>query len=254
MPPRTEALAPVLARSELGNAFILHLRLGEPVTRWCVFPGSFLMMRPKNSEPRYDVPVSVMRVRDESVEVAVETVGPKTSALSKAATQGSHVTVRGPYWSGLQGARHLRSRAGGKVLIVAKGIGQAPAVNTVRYLAGQGARVKALVGPGDLGVVFAAPAMREEGVVVEELPRSRDHNLSRIYRELCEGAYDLLVSEGGDRQHRALFDLVLSLETPPAFAWSSNLTMTCAEGICGSCLASGLRGCKAQMEASSALG
>jgi hypothetical protein len=57
--------------------------------------------------------------------------------------------------------------------------------------------------------------MRETGAIVEEMPRAKDHNLARFYQELCDGAYDLLVSEGGDRQHRALFELVTSLESPP---------------------------------------
>ncbi|MGE5578846.1 MAG: hypothetical protein ACM3WU_02280 [Bacillota bacterium] len=254
MPPRTESTAPVIARSELGEAFILDLEVAESLARWCVFPGSFLMLRPKGLSSRYNVPVSVMRVRGSIVQVAIETMGPKTVALSRKAVPGSGVTLQGPYWSGLQGGRHLRTHAAGKVLLIAKGIGQAPAVNTVHYLAGHGARVKALLGPGNLGAVFAASAMRDEGALVEELPRTKDHNLARFYQELCEGAYDLLVSEGGDRQHRSLLDLAASLVNPPAFAWSSNLTMTCAEGICGSCLVSGQRGCKAQIEASAALG
>ncbi len=253
MPARTESGAPVIARRDVGDAFVLDLRLDEGLALWCIFPGSFLMLRPKGAAPRYDVPVSIMQVRKDIVQVAVETVGPKTAALGAGAEPGAQVTVRGPYWSGLQGAWHLRSHAGGKVLVIAKGIGQAPALNTVSYLTDHGARVKALLGPGYTGAVFAAAPMRETGAIVEEMPRAKDHNLARFYQELCDGAYDLLVSEGGDRQHRALFELVTSLESPPAFAWSSNLTMACAEGICGSCLVSGQRGCKAQIEASCAL-
>ena len=113
--------------------------------------------------------------------------------------------------------------------------------------------MKVLLGPGLIGEVFVDHLMRDEGAVVEVLPRAKDHNIARFYQELCD-RYDLVVSEGGDRQHRSLLDLCASLENPPAFAWSSNLTMACAEGICGSCLRSGLRGCKAHLEAVEALG
>jgi len=257
-PRRREALVKVEARVDLAaspgsvKAFIIDLPVGNEVAPWCIFPGSFLMVRPKGTPSQYNVPISVMRVRGDSVQIAIEVQGPKTLALSSACVPDAEIAVTGPYWSGLQGAASLRTRGTGPVLVVAKGIAQAPALNTVQYLLSRGGYVKVLLGPGLIGEVFVDSLMRDEGAVVEVLPRTKDHNMARFYQELCSG-YELLVSEGGDQQHRSLSDLCASLETPPAFAWSSNLTMTCAEGICGSCLRSGQRGCKAHLDPEEAL-
>lgn len=258
-PARPEGTARVVARADLPaspagkGAFILDLALDSLVARWCVFPGSFLMVRPKASPVRFNVPLSVMRVRDAGVQLAVEVQGPKTLALASACQPDAEVAVTGPYWAGLQGAAALRTRGAGRVLVIAKGIGQAPALNAVRYVVDRGGYAKVLLGPGVIGEVFVDGLMRDEGAAVEVLPRRKDHNMARFYQELCGGEYDVLVSCGGDRQHRSLLDLCESLENPPAFAWSSNLPMTCAEGICGSCLAGGQRGCKAGLDAAEVL-
>lgn len=249
IPARVAGLTGLPASPGQKEAFILDLVVGDSVARWCVFPGSFLMVRPKGRSSRFNVPLSVMQVRDDAIQVAVEVVGPKTAALAAACVPDAGVIAAGPYWSGLQGSAALSSSGAGRVLVVAKGIGQAPAVNTAKYALGRGAFVKTLLGPGGLGEVFVDGLLRDEGAAVEVLPRSRDHNMARVYQELCTGGYDVLVSEGGDRQHRSLLDLCASLDSPPAFAWSSNLTMTCAEGICGSCLVNGRRGCKARLDA-----
>lgn len=259
VPARRELLAHVLSRTDLPappgqeGAFVLELALPDRTASWCVFPGSFVMLRPPKSPDRFNVPISVMQVRDESVTVAVEVRGPKTIALSRASKTGDRVTVIAPYWSGLQGSASLRRYSGGRVLVIAKGIGQAPALNAAFYVLSHGGYLKALLGSGLIGEVFVDDLLRSEGAAVEVLPRSKDHNLARFYSELCSGGYDLLISEGSDQQHRALVGLLASMDSPPAFAWSSNLTMTCAEGICGSCLHSGLRGCKASLAAEQAL-
>jgi NAD(P)H-flavin reductase len=190
-----------------------------------------------------------MYAAQDRITVALEVRGPKTSAISSECVSGGYATLLAPFWSGMQGLDAVRRFSSGSALVVAKGIGQAPALCTSRYILGHGGQVKALLGPGVIGEVFAAEMFRDEGASVEILPRSKDHNLARFYQELCEGQYDLLVSEGSDQQHRSLLGLCASMERPPAFAWSSNLTMTCAEGICGSCLHSGLRGCKANFAA-----
>ncbi len=229
------------------GAFIVEIAVPREVAEWCVFPGSFIMLRPDRAPERFNVPLSVMKVKDEAVTVAVEVRGPKTIALSGVCAKEGRVTAVGPFWSGLQGSANLKRFAGGRVLAIAKGIGQAPLLNAAHYVLGHGGSFKALLGPGVLGEVFTADLLRAEGANVEVLPRSKDHNLARFYSELCQGGYDLLISEGSDQQHRSLGDLLSSMDEPPAFAWSSNLSMTCAEGICGSCLVSGHRGCKSDL-------
>ncbi len=255
---RKERKAEVTRRIDLEptntTAFIVDLLVEPQVIRTLTFPGSFVLLRPLKSTSRFNVPLSVMSARDSTVTVAVEVQGPKTEALNRACKEGKAVTFSGPFWSGIQEVGRLRNLAGGNILSVAKGISQAAVLQAAQYVKSRGGHIKALLGPGSLGLVFVDQALEDTGAIVQKLPRQKDHNLTHIYTELATGTYDAVLSAGSDRQHRAIFDLLQSLEDPPAFAWTSNLTMVCAEGICGSCLAGGFRGCKAQLVPEDSLG
>lgn len=133
------------------------------------------------------------------------------------------------------------------MLAVAKGVGQAAVLQVAEHIAHRGGKLKALIGPGPLGSTFSAEPLAEIGATVEIMPREKDHNLGRIADELSSRPYGLLLSCGSDDQHRGLVGLLRDMKDPPPFAWSSNLTVTCAEGICGSCLIQGFRGCKAHI-------
>jgi len=252
------------------RAYILKLKVPPEMARWCIFPGSFILVRPTDTFERFNVPLSVMEALEDTVKVAMEIVGPKTKAIETALKGGITLTVTGPFWSGLQGLPLLRRFAGGTVLAVAKGMGQAGIVQVARYVVERGGRLRALLGPGSLGRIFIREDLINLGAEVEILPKERDHNMGRISREIQTGEYDLVVSGNSDAQHKALRFLLseafgaenpehvemtgeeafsrdhsLHRKTVPAFAWLSNLTMTCGDGICGSCLVGGLRGCKA---------
>lgn len=257
-PGRKECKATVTRRIDLEpantTAFIVDLLVEPQVTRALTVPGSFVLLRPQKSASRFNVPLSVMSARDSTVTVAVEVQGPKTAALNRACRENKAVIFLGPFWSGIQEAGRLRSLAGGNILSIAKGISQAAVLQAAQYVKNRGGHIKVLLGPGSLGLIFVDQALEDAGAIVQRLPRQKDHNLTDIYTELATGTYDAVLSAGSERQHRTIFDLLKSFDDPPAFAWTSNLTMVCAEGICGSCLAGGFRGCKAQLVPEDSLG
>jgi NAD(P)H-flavin reductase len=251
-PKRRAIAASILRRREItegppARAFIFQAEVPEELSLWCELPGSFVLLRPKGSPERFNVPISVMASQATGITLAVQVVGPKTIALERACKEGKEVTLVGPFWSGLQGLEHLKSRSSGNVLIVAKGIAQASAVQAAKYVTGMGGAVKALLGAGPIDRIFAQEEIERTGAVLEVLPKAKDHNLTRVFSELTANRYDVLMSAGGNIQHRALKKLLEGIQDPPAFVWTSSLSMTCAEGICGSCLAGGLRGCKAHL-------
>ncbi len=176
----------------------------------------------------------------------MEVQGPKTVALDRVAVSGAAVTLTGPFWSGIR-KEHLRKLAAGPVLAVAKGVGQATLLPVAQYVADRGGSLRNMIGPGPLGSTFSLESLTALGASVEVMPRESDHNLGRIAAELRTGSYGLLFSSGSEGQHKGMVRLLGETVEPPRFAWSSNLTMTCAEGICGSCLSRGFRGCKAQI-------
>lgn len=250
---RASHRASVIRRMDLNGtsngpkAFFLSLAVPRELAAWSVFPGSFVMLRAEGASERWNVPLCVMRAKDSYLDVLIEVQGPKTVALDRVAVTGAGVNVTGPFWSGIQGMEHIRNRAAGPVLAVAKGVGQAALLPVAEYVADRGGSLKALIGPGPLGSTFSMEALTALGASVEVMPRESDHNLGRVTAELEGSRYGLLFSSGSEEQHRGMVRLLMEVSEPPKFAWSSNLTMTCAEGICGSCLSQGFRGCKAQI-------
>ncbi|HHY76583.1 MAG TPA: hypothetical protein GX500_07425 [Firmicutes bacterium] len=251
-PRRRELSARILSREEIARtprtrAFLLELEVPKELSAWCEAPGSFVLVRPRGLPERFNVPLSVMSSRDGILTLAVQVVGPKTVALEGSSREGRQVTLVGPFWAGIQGLEHLSRHAGGSVLIVAKGIAQACVVPAARYVNLKRGTVRALLGGGTLGSVFVLSRLLAAGASAEVLPKEDDHNLGRISSELSAHRYDVLLSAGADVQHNGLRQLLKQMEDPPAFAWTSNFSMTCAEGICGSCLTGGLRSCKAHI-------
>ncbi len=255
---KRERSGQVLSRNDLkeakGTAFTVKVQVDPFLAQALVFPGSFLLLRPEGSPVMFNVPLSVMTLKDDGAIMAVQVTGPKTKALSEACKEGESVTYTGPFWSGIQEVRHLKRFASRRTLAVAKGIGQAAVIQAARYVNMAGGTFKALLGPGTLGVIFADKLLEEAGATVLKLPRQNDHNLTHIYAEVTQGGYQAVLSAGSERQHRGIYDLLQSLKDPPAFVWTSNMTMTCAQGICGSCLAGGFRTCKAQVTPEEGLG
>ncbi len=258
-PSRCPVDREILGRTDIAGqkgtkAFILEVQATDELASWCVLPGSFVLLRPKGLPERWNVPICVLEAQNDALTLAVQIVGPKTIALDEACHKGALVTVIGPFWSGLQGQRQFRNLSSGKVVAVAKGINQASLVQAAQYIRHRGGSFKALIGPGNLGSFFSQPALEKAGAAVIRLPREKDHNLARMSAELIQNRYDLLISAGGDAQHTSLMSLLKSIPDPPKLSWSSNLTMTCAEGICGACLVSGFRGCKSELPKEITLG
>jgi NAD(P)H-flavin reductase len=249
--PRQIVAAKVLDRKELTNtpivAFIFRLSVPESISRWCIFPGSFLLLRPSDTPERYNVPLTVMEAQEGSVTLALEVKGPKTYALEKNIKPGKEITVTGPFSSGIQGVGYLKSISTRRVLAIAKGMGQPAVLGAARQVLSRGGYFKVMIGPGNMNLVFIQDSLLKMGAQFEIMEREKDHNLARLEDEILGNHYDVVFSSGSPSQHKGVLEIVKRKDQPPHFAWSSNLSMTCAEGICGSCLVNGFRGCKSHL-------
>ncbi len=256
-PARAEVIGTVRERNDIVNtgtskAFVSRLNVPPFLARGCFFPGSFVMVRPEGTAEAFNVPLSAMEASIEGIiDVAVEVQGPKTTALDQAMQEHSNVIVKGPFWSGLQGLPHLARLGTGTTLIVAKGIGQAAVPQIARYISLRRGQVRVFAGPGTLGKVFITDSLNDIGIPCEILPQVDDHNLEYLKTSVETGAYDFLISAGSQLQHKGILEMLAKVPESlkvPQFLWTSHLTMTCAEGICGSCMVSGFRGCKAKFD------
>lgn len=236
------------------KAYLAEIAVPFSLARWCTLPGSFVLLRPEAAREAFNVPISVMESSAHSIKIAVECRGPKTTALETALLRDRKVVVTGPFWSGLQGPVHPSTLAQGNTLVVAKGMAQAAVPSIAGYIRCRGGNLKVLAGPGTLGLVFIGDILTRLNVEYEIMPRADDRNLGRISDEISTGRYRFLISAGSKSQHQALLNLLDTVSAAgmqvPRFAWVSHLTMACAEGICGSCLLAGFRGCKARFDES----
>lgn len=257
-PGRQEVQAPLINLDKLNRpgsghrAYLARICVPSQLAAWSMFPGAFVLLRPQGTQERFNVPVSVMEVSDRSLTIAIEVCGPKTIALEHALLAKQNLTLTGPFWSGLQGYSQPVRRAHKNTIIVAKGIAQAAVPAIARYIRNRGGNLKAFIGPGTLGTIFIDNILESLDVPFEILPRTKDHNLGQLEKQITKANPDLIISAGSKLQHRGILDLLAgpsrNQEAIPHFLWVSHLTMTCAEGICGSCLLAGFRGCKAQFD------
>lgn len=234
------------------KAYLAQMSVPPQLAIQCVFPGSFVLLRPQGTREAFNVPVSIMEISKQSLEIAVEICGPKTIAMEQAFLAKQKLILTGPFWSGLQGYSQLVRLAHKNTLIVAKGIAQAAVPSIARYIRNRGGNLKVLMGPGTLGLIFIDTILESLEVPFEILPQTRDHNLNRLKKKITQDNPDLIISAGSKSQHNGILNLLTDISRNhlpiPRFLWVSHLTMTCAEGICGSCLLAGFRGCKAQFD------
>jgi len=250
---RSSYPAAVIEKNNISaNTIVYKLQVTKTLARELDNPGAYVFMRDKAKPVFFDVPMSVMAVDTIKGEiyVALQVQGAKTKAL---AGPENDIIVRGPYWNGILGQRYLKSIKDGSCLVIARGIGQAPAVKVVRYLSRGNNRVRIIVDPGKAGAVFGNEFIKDLPYEIEELDLNSKQGVKVVNRYLKNESYDLVFSGGSDKQHLYIIQEIDRLENKPFIVVTNNNEICCGEGICGSCstrIDSGVRvkACKVQLD------
>jgi len=250
---RSSYPAAVVEKNQVSdNTIVYKLQVTKTLARELDNPGAYVFMKEKEKPGFFDVPMSVMAVDSARGEiyVAVQVRGAKTKALTGSEND---IIVRGPYWNGILGQRYLKSVKDGNCLVIARGIGQVPAVMVVRYLSRGNNRVRIIIDPGKIGVVLGNEFIKGLPCEVEELDLNSRQGVKVVNRYLKNENYDLVFSGGSDKQHLHIIQEVDRLENKPFIVVTNNNEICCGEGICGSCstrIDSGVRvkACKVQLD------
>ncbi len=234
------------------NTIGFKLGVTKTLARELDNPGAYVFLRDDDKPGFFDVPMSVMAVDTikGEIQVAVQLRGAKTKALTGLERK---ITVRGPYWNGILGQRYLKGIKDGNCLVIARGIGQAPAVKVARFLNRGNNRVKIIVDPGKIGVVFINEFIKDLHCEIEELDLNSKQGIKVVKKYLKNVSYDLVFSGGSDKQHLYIIQEIDRLENKPYIVVTNNSEICCGEGICGSCstrIDSGVRvkACKVQLD------
>ena len=214
-------------------------------------PGAFVFLNGAE-DPFFNVPVSVMKTNSEegTITFAVKVISAKTEAVAQAKER---LWVRGIYRNGLLGeglSEELLLFKGAGVspkaehwLVIAKGIGFAPAVNIFDSI-GKGVTIDMAIDTEKINDeilqdnLFGCDAVKEGRVKTEKISLAEVNNEECRMKLNCINIehiddYDkvfVLASDHYIRKTAALLNVPRN-----KLIYSNNFHMCCGEGVCGAC-------------------
>ncbi|VBB07967.1 Hypothetical protein LUCI_3232 [Lucifera butyrica] len=217
------------------NTYWLEMPISQELAEGLNKIGSFVFLRCPQDPQFYHFPVGVMKIENNNLQVVIEAVGPKSSRIFQ--EDNNCVLVRGPYYNGVFGQPWIDKIANSKIILLAGGIGQPPALPIVQKLGRNQNQVTAILAPGKTGKVFIERELMEAGIMVTTVTSMRVAGLPLLKklfqsRTTCP---DLVVSAGPDELHYGVIAAMQEAGINLPMAATNNSVMCCGEGICGSC-------------------
>lgn len=230
---RTEEMTRIGKKETIGeHTVILEMDVSDKFAAMLDKAGAFVFLRRADDAVFYHFPVGVMDVENSRITVAIETVGVKTKRFLS--DMAGKIIIRGPYYNGVLGEMHLTSIREKKTVLLAGGIGQAPAVAVAKRLIQGGNRVTAILAGGKVKSIFVDARLKRMGAEVIEVPSMRREGMLLLQKILQKGV-DFVVSCGSDNQHCGIIAILREMKVDLPMAATNNAVMCCGEGICGSC-------------------
>jgi NAD(P)H-flavin reductase len=242
---------------------LLTFEVQKTLARELNQPGAYIFLSACADTPYFDIPMSIMRAdeRAGTIEVALQEKGAKTKFFIQSIdAPGKEIYLRGPYWNGILGLKHLKSFQKGKALLIVRGIGQAPALPVAKKLVQGGNEVAVFLDIGMIKTDFTAELFQQLGCSVCKIEtldltkRSITEELSAQLKDsLLNKGIGLIYSGGSELIHQGVVHLIQEVGHDVHFVCSNNALLCCGEGICGSCqtrLADGsrIKRCKTQLD------
>jgi len=255
---RQEVEGSIVEKKLIGEkGVLLKIKVSKTLARQLKNPGSFVFIRNPNKPPSFNVPMSIMYTDEFSGEimVAIQVLGIKTKTL---ADLKEKVIVKGPFWNGILGLKHLKNSIEENVLVVARGIALAPTNLVVQYLLSKKNKVTFVVDPGKVGEIFIKDYLNHLNLRISEVNLRDEYGMKKVKNLIHSGDYKILFSGGADKLHKMLLEEINVSEKPIKFVSTNNHPLCCGEGICGSCISktpdsSSVKMCKCQIDIESVL-
>lgn len=247
------------------SAAIMQIKTSKTLARELNVPGAYVFLRSPEDPEYYDTPMSVMAVDEanSTLLMAIAVRGIKTKILSRLAGE---ISVRGPYWNGLLGLKHIKTLRNSNALLVVRGIAQAAAVPVAKKLMQAGNRIKVILDKGRDDLDFAWDYFVAMGCEITACPVLDGKSLKipeearkYITKRLVDEEIKLVYSGGTEKFHEGISSILAALDSDIFFTSSNDAKFCCGEGICGSChirLGDGTRikTCKTQLSPAQLLG
>jgi NAD(P)H-flavin reductase len=223
----------VLSKTQVGaQTYLFEILTDQVLADKLNVIGSFVFLRRTNDIESFYFPVGVVKVIDNKISVIVEGIGAKSQRFLS--NSDDDLIIKGPYFNGVLGKPWIDNIMDGKILLVAGGIGQAPALPIIKKLMENKNTITAIVAPGKVGNVFIGDLLEKNDVLLHTVTSLRKVGFPKL-RELIMENNDVIVSAGPDGQHSAIIRLMNEIGVNIPMVATNNATMCCGEGICGSC-------------------
>lgn len=241
--PRQDFPAEIVYKKKyLDDLFVFGLKVGKGFAIKAERPGSYVFLRDKDCGVYYGTPLCVMDSDIEAgvIAIAVKVISIKTKTIAGA---GENLMIRGIYRNGILGAGLITSKTvkGKKVLIVAKGIGLAPAILTANYL-WNGNQVDLIIDKEKISEDIIGDYLKEGDGTIRFMSFNEEIHCREIEEILIRKKYDMVVLFTSDFYLEQIGNMVKKLLPDAGLAVSNNFHVCCGEGVCGSCTATGTDG------------
>lgn len=275
--PRKEFVAGIVSKKfYLDDLAVFVLDVGKGFAIKAGSPGSYIFMRSRSDTSFYDIPISIMHadVEKGQLHVAVKVISTKTKSLLE---EEESFVLRGVYRNGIQGLHAVLPRGlkNARVLLVAKGIGLAPAILTAEALGGHNEvdlvvdtekisteLVSDYLGEGSgnaavgrkqaaagstadgsargisAGDVFAADGSTGGGGLVHRiryLSLGNSEDQESLRAMMKTGKYDSVAVLASDYFIGEIGKMAKEVLPEAKQAFSNNFRICCGEGVCGAC-------------------
>lgn len=212
--------------------------------------GSFVFLKRVDQEESFFTPISVMDIDLEKnlIILAIELKGVKTLDLNNLEIDDT-VLVKGPFWNGILGVRHLKNVTGETCLLICRGIGQAPMIPVLKYLHEKGNKVIVLNDKANIKGSLIDDYLNKYAYKVYDCSCLEKGKLTKSFKELlvdqviskspvvvhCDGAdilnYEVMITLDKIKESLKSAGVEKNIE----YSCCNNAKMCCGEGVCGAC-------------------
>ncbi|MDW8801272.1 sulfide/dihydroorotate dehydrogenase-like FAD/NAD-binding protein [Clostridium sp. A1-XYC3] len=218
--------------------YIFTINAPHSLVQDLVHPGSIIFIRNPQTSTYYDTPISIMEAdtSENILKVAIELRGVKTKSICKL-KEDEKILIRGPFWNGILGLKNVYKAKEGVSIVVARGIGIAPAAPVLKKLYSNGNKVISIVDKTPFRNIFGKEYFQMCNSDILKCKMIENGELSEEFKNLIEQILkvenvNLIHCDGPDILIYKLLDFIGDRVN---FSCCNNSKMCCGEGVCGTC-------------------
>lgn len=218
--------------------YVFTINASHSLVQNLVHPGSLVFVRNPETSGYYDTPISIMEADtvENVLKFAIELRGVKTKSICKL-NEDEKIFIRGPFWNGVLGLKNIYKAKDGVSIVIARGIGIAPAVPVLKKLYSNGNKVISIIDKTPFKNIFGKEYFQMCNSDILKCKMIEKGELSEEFKTLIEQILkveniNLIHCDGPDI---LIYKLLEFIGDGINFSCCNNSKMCCGEGVCGAC-------------------